>query len=181
MAQVVHGSAEEARLTTLGWRETYEATDVLVHRLGALLDGREIDPRVSVEGDLTPDWLAAFASYRSITAHEGVVRRILAGDGDAGLGLLRNGRGEVVAIGRAHVHAGWTGIAALWTRPDHRRQGLATALMTELGRWSGRRGARSVYLQVARANTGAHEAYAALGFALHHSYRYLTPSTHPAS
>ena len=77
---------------------------------------------------------------------------------------------------RGHLAGGWLGVAALWTDPAHRRQGLATAVLRGLGRWAARRDARWCYLQVDAANAGAHAAYERLGFALHHRYRYLAPS-----
>ncbi len=80
---------------------------------------------------------------------------------------------ELAGIARGHLSGPWLGIAAVWTEPDHRRRGLATAMMRALGHWAARRGARNVYLQVAQDNGGAHDAYGRLGFVPHHSYRYL--------
>ena len=83
--------------------------------------------------------------------------------------------GEVVAVARGHLSDGWLGVAGVWTRPDHRRQGLGTAVVLALAGWAARRGARWCYLQVETANGPAHAAYAALGFVQHHRYHYLAP------
>ena len=59
--------------------------------------------------------------------------------------------------------------------PDHRRRGLATAMMAALGHWAARQGARFAYVQVATVNELAIGAYTTLGFAHHHRYHYLAP------
>ncbi len=87
----------------------------------------------------------------------------------------------MVAIARGHLSGPWLGLASIWTDPEHRRRGLATAMMRALGHWAARRGARYGYLQVAAQNTGAVAAYERLGFRRHHAYRYLTPSQGPGS
>jgi GNAT superfamily N-acetyltransferase len=83
---------------------------------------------------------------------------------------------EFVAIARGHVNEDWLGLAAIWTRPDHRRRGVATAMITALGHWAARQGARYVYIQMATVNEPALAAYGKLGFVHHHSYVYLAPA-----
>jgi GNAT superfamily N-acetyltransferase len=84
-------------------------------------------------------------------------------------------RSELLAIARGHRSTDWLGLAAIWTRPDHRRRGLAAAMMAALGHWAARQGARYAYVQVATVNQPAIGAYTTLGFVSHHYYRYLTP------
>jgi predicted GNAT family acetyltransferase len=81
----------------------------------------------------------------------------------------------IAAIARGHLSGHWLGLAAVWTRPEQRGRGLATAVMTALGHWAARRGARYCYAQVDRRNQAAHAAYAKLGFVRHHGYLYLAP------
>ncbi|SDU96564.1 Acetyltransferase (GNAT) family protein [Microlunatus sagamiharensis] len=175
LAQVVTGSTEDAALQELGWRETYVATDVLAVRLADLLGDHEPDPRVAVDEELTPSWRATYDSYRPHDTDPALVTRLLEGRAPRAYGSVGTEEG-LVAVGRGHLSGGWLGVAALWTRPDHRRQGLATAVMYGLGRWAARRDARWCYLQVDAANAGAHAAYERLGFTLHHRYRYLAPA-----
>ena len=133
-------------------------------------------PRVVVSEELTPTWRAAFDAYRPHRA-----------DPDAGHPAARRtpaarvrargGRRARSSRSRAGTcRGGWLGVAAVWTRPEHRRQGLGTAVVLALGGWAARRGARWCYLQVETENAVAHAAYARLGFAHHHRYHYLAPA-----
>ncbi len=178
MAQVVTGSAEDAALQALGWRETYVATDVLAVRLAALLGVGPEDPRVDVAEDLTPAWRAAFDAYRPSDADPEVVTRLLDGRRPRAFASVEQD-GRLVAIARGHLAGGWLSVAGVWTRPEHRRQGLGTAVVLALARWAAHRDARWCQLQVETANVVAHAAYAALGFELHHRYRYLAPAGRP--
>ena len=174
LAQVVTGSDEDVALGALGWRETYVATDVLAVRLADLLGDHRPDARVAVDDTLRPAWRAAFDAYRRSEADPAVVTRLLEGRRPRAYASVTLGD-EVVTIGRGHLADGWLGVAALWTAPARRRQGLATAVLRGLGGWAARRDARWCYLQVDARNEGAHAAYERLGFRLHHRYRYLEP------
>jgi N-acetylglutamate synthase len=49
-------------------------------------------------------------------------------------------------------------------------------MMSALGHWAARHGARYAYVQVATINEPAIAAYRRLGFVPHHSYLYLAPA-----
>jgi GNAT superfamily N-acetyltransferase len=171
-AQVVDGSDSERELRSLGWSDVYVPTDVLVIRLNSLLEGRRLDPRVRLTDTLHPEWLAAYHRSRPSTADPGTLRRILESEPPrAFAGVPDDDR--LIAIGKGHVSRDWLGIAALWTTPEHRGRGWASLVMTGLGHWAARQGARNVYLQVATENRSAHRAYERMGFTRHHGYRYL--------
>jgi N-acetylglutamate synthase len=174
LAQVVTGSTEDAALRALGWHETYVATDVLATRLADLLGDRRPDVRVTVSEELTAGWRAAFDAYRPHDADPTVVTRLLDGRRPRAFTSVEVD-GRVVAIARGHLASGWLGVSGVWTRPEHRRQGLGTAVVLALAGWAARRGARWCYLQVETANLVAHRAYARLGFVEHHRYHYLAP------
>jgi N-acetylglutamate synthase len=176
-AQVIVGSQPDRDLSDLGWQETYVATDVMVARLGAFLGTGLPSPDVRVTEDLAPEWLAAYSRSRPNDADPAVLEKILAGNSPRAFASV--GSPEHVAIARGHVSGLWLGLATIWVDPGHRRRGIATAMMRALGHWAARRGARQVYLQVAAANADAIAAYERLGFARHHTYRYLTPAQSP--
>lgn len=177
-AQVIVGSAADHGLVALGWLPVHVTTEVLVCRLTTLLGDGMPDPRVEVSEELDDGWLAAFGRSRPHDADPEVVRRILTGQPPTAYASVLAEDGErIAAIARGHVSGSWLGLMAIWTEPEHRRQGLATAMMRALGHWAARRGARYVYLQVAQQNLTAQQAYARLGFVHHHSYRYLAPPT----
>ncbi|WP_040336756.1 GNAT family N-acetyltransferase [Candidatus Blastococcus massiliensis] len=77
-----------------------------------------------------------------------------------------------VAIARGVLTDGWLGVAAVAVAEEHRRRGLATALMAALTRWAAGHGAHSVHLQVTAGNTAARALYRRAGFIEHHRYHY---------
>ena len=174
MAQVVTGSPEDAALREAGWHETYVWTDVLAVRLADLLGGRPVSAEVDVVEELTPAWRAAFDEYRPNDADPAVVTRLLDGRRPRAFASVERD-GVLAAVGRGHLASGWLSVAGLWTRPEHRRQRLGTAVVLGLARWAARRDARWCHLQVETANAPAHAAYEHLGFELHHRYHYLAP------
>lgn len=194
--QVIVDSAEDIALRGLGWQPVYLVTDVLVCRLTTLLGDGLPDPRVGVTEQLSEGWVRAYGRSRPNRLHQAdlrtdagyrtdgaAVRMILDGHPPRAFAAVADpspgahaaeAAHEPVAIARGHLSGPWLGIAAVWTEPEHRRRGLATAMMRALGHWAARGGARNAYLQVAQDNHAAHDAYGRLGFVRHHSYRYLT-------
>lgn len=79
---------------------------------------------------------------------------------------------QALAIARATVEDGWVGLSALEVAPSARRQGLATALISELERWGVQHGARRAYLQIEAGNEAALALYTRLGYFEHHRYHY---------
>lgn len=105
------------------------------------------------------------------------------GDAEERLAILRRiapqvkfGRIEVagvpVAVGVCAFAFGWAGLAAMRTRADHRRQGLAGRLISALLSDARAAGATRAYLQVEEANSGAISVYRAHGFEPAYAYRY---------
>jgi ribosomal protein S18 acetylase RimI-like enzyme len=176
MAQVILGSAAEAGLRALGWVDSYVTTEVLVSSLGSFLGDRPPDPRVSVSETLTDSWTAAYGESRPNSADPEMLRMILAGHPPSAFAQVAEGD-AAFGIARGSLSEDWLGLTSIWTRPDHRRRGWATAMMNTLGHWAARRGARYVYLQVAVANQAAITAYGRLGFQEHHRYGYLVCPT----
>ena len=78
------------------------------------------------------------------------------------------------AQGQAALHEDWLGLHGLVVAEPHRRRGLATAVVAELLEWGAERGARTAWLHVETDNAPALALYERLGFAPHHSVRYLT-------
>lgn len=170
VAQVVLDSAEGQALHALDWRPFRDDVTVLAARVIDLC--AQGPGTVRVGEQLTTDW-----AERYLAEHPG-------SDDEAALRLLRCGSpafartdrdGALVAIGRGNQIGDWAVVTALWTHPDHRRRGLMRDTVRSLAWWAGRRGARSLLLQVADRNTGALAAYERIGLIPHHRYRYLRP------
>ena len=174
MAQVITGSAEESALRELGWTDTYVPVDVLAIRLADFLADRPPPSGVRLAEDLAESWLQAYQQYRPNQADPAILRMILDGNPPRAFASVESAA-ETVVIARGHLSGAWLGLAAVWTRLDQRGLGSATAVMTALGHWAARRGARYCYVQVDQGNQVALTAYTRLGFARHHSYLYLAP------
>lgn len=180
MAMVVGGSAEEQALRGLGWVDTYVPTQVLVARLADVLGDRPMPDGVRVTETLDDVWLAAYARSRPLPPDPAAPRRIL--DGRPPRAFAATDADAIpVAIGRGHVHDAWLGVAAVWVDPEHRRRGRGTAIMTALGHWAARLGARYTYVQVDQQNEVALTTYQRLGFQTHHGYLYLSPRLAPVA
>jgi ribosomal protein S18 acetylase RimI-like enzyme len=80
--------------------------------------------------------------------------------------------GEMAAVGRVSVAAGWAGITAVDVDPRYRRRGLGTLMTRALAAEAARRGVRRVFLQVEEGNLAARALYARCGFAEVHRYHY---------
>lgn len=103
-------------------------------------------------------------------------RHVLRGAGleHAGFGLADIGGRAVGAI-RTVVLEEHLYLSRLVVAPEHRRRGLALALLDASARWAVARGARWCVLQVAESNHAAVGLYRRLGFRPHHEYEYLRP------
>jgi ribosomal protein S18 acetylase RimI-like enzyme len=82
---------------------------------------------------------------------------------------------EEVASGRAALDGDWLGLHGLEVVPSHRRRGHALAVLDRLLEWGAEQGATSAWLHVETDNEPALALYESLGFATHHTCRYLAP------
>lgn len=157
VAQVVAGSATQAALEDRGWtrlRPEDADTDVLlvgVAQLSRALSAVDTG-QVRFAADPALDE-AAFASV----------------DQD----------GAPVARARVSLDDDWALAADLAVVPGHRRHGLGRTLTAALTDWAAERGASVMACQVVGDNDPAQRLCADLGFARHHSFRYLTPGPPP--
>jgi N-acetylglutamate synthase len=151
-----------------GWERD---DDVLV--LTAPLDPAPPDG-VLVDLSPTPDdaWMAGYR-YRGRPLPPGA-RAVLTNAEDAVFASVRLDPepAPLAAVARGVLTDGWLGVTAVTVAEDHRRRGLATAVMAALHRWAADRGATWCYLQVASGNDPARALYRAAGFIEHHRYHY---------
>ena len=163
-----------ADLEEHGWRREVTAEV----RIGALAPVGDLDTDVSaVRTSREPDaaWLSRYQRFETPGPH---VLKVLGsgpsvwfasvpGDGPAGV---------PAAIGRCVVDGRWAGFMAVEVAPEHRRRGLATAVMTALARTALAEGASAAWLQVETDNEGARALYDGMGFATHHRYHHFRPA-----
>jgi ribosomal protein S18 acetylase RimI-like enzyme len=174
-AQLPRPGAEAAddAFAAAGWTRD---EDVLV--LTAALAGWPA-PGTAVDIAGAPDeaWLAGYR-YRGAPLPPVARRVLLGGDGPVFASVrLAPPPAPLAAVARGVVVADRLCVTAVTVDEAFRRRGLATSIMTALGRWGRARGASSCVLQVASANEPALALYERLGFAEHHRYHYrLAPA-----
>jgi N-acetylglutamate synthase len=135
------------------------------------LASRRLPTGLTVTVDDEPDdaWLAVYR-YRG-QALPPVARRLLLSAPAQAFVSVRSDD-ATLAVGRAASSRGWTGVSAMDVVAAHRRRGLASAVLGAIAEWALARGDRSLYLQVAEGNAGAHALYRGAGFTDHHGYHY---------
>lgn len=156
-----------AELERRGWVNEVSA-EVRIGALAPVGDAEADESAVSaVELTRAPDeaWLARYGKVRDPE----LARRMLVEGPSVWFASLGGGR----AIGRCVVDGRWAGFAAVTVDPEHRRRGLATAVMTALARRALAEGASAAWLQVETDNPGARALYDGMGFATHHAYHHF--------
>ncbi|MEU9037610.1 GNAT family N-acetyltransferase [Streptomyces sp. NPDC048352] len=154
-----------AELERRGWVNEVSAQV----RIGALapvgdLDADGVDAvRLTREPD--EEWLARYGRVRDPEP----ARRVLVEGPSVWFASLGGGR----AIGRLVVDGRWAGFAAVTVAPEHRRRGLARAVMTALARRALEEGASAAWLQVEADNPAARALYDGMGFTTHHAYHHF--------
>lgn len=167
VVQVIVGTETERAIEAAGWvPDTGHAAghlvSVLLGPLGAGAAGVEFLPEPS------PSWWELAAGTTEPTPAQ---RHVLT-TGEVGYGVAEIRAGAV----RAAVAGELLHVSRLAVRPEHRRRGLARALMAASGAWAAERGAARCVLQVAVENAPALALYETLGFREHHRYRYWVPA-----
>jgi GNAT superfamily N-acetyltransferase len=169
---VVHVPLEARRLLDAELGERGWPADGHTRLLTARLDrlGTSDAADVSVRIAPAPDepWLAVYrggaaadpAARALLTRHVTVAFASVAVDGDT------------VAVARGTVDEGWLGITGLEVRPEHRRQGLGSALGAALWQWGRDHGATRCFVSVLVENEPALQLYERAGFRPHHEYHY---------
>ena len=164
----VRSRAADAAFEAAGWARD---EDVLV-LTAPIAAPRPVGVPVTLDG--TPDeaWLTGYR-YRG-AALPPVAVEVLTSARDAVFASVRLAPepAPLAAVARGVLTDGWLGVTAVTVAEEHRRRGLATALMAALQNWAAERGASSVYLQVVAGNAPARALYRRAGFIAHHRYHY---------
>jgi GNAT superfamily N-acetyltransferase len=155
-----------------GWTArplTLVQTAPLAVVLGALPARGDLPP-VALADTPADDWYAMVAEHKG--ALPGSARRILTGVPESVFAMVRDDRGELLAVARGTVTGPdrWHGITLLQTVPAARRTGLGGHVMRAMAQWATQRGSSRAYLQVEERNASAVALYGKIGFATHHTY-----------
>lgn len=169
------GTQEElcAELEARGWRREVSAEV----RIGALAPVGDLDSevaRVRLARSVDDAWLRRY--QRSSVPGPHVLHVLESGPSVWFASVPGSEVGPdapPAAIGRCVVDGRWAGFLAVEVDPAHRRQGLATTVMTALARRALEEGASAAWLQVESDNDGARALYEGMGFTVHHRYHHF--------
>ena len=131
---------------------------------------------VTADAELKLDWLMSYGEQRTIVP--GATEAVLTGsDGQLFLSVTDPESGRIIALARMAIHPGWAGVFGLWVHPDHRRQGLATTVVSAIAMVARENNMPAMYLQVSSDNADGVAFWERLGFGVHHEYTYLARPT----
>jgi GNAT superfamily N-acetyltransferase len=164
----VRSRAADAAFAAAGW-ERDEDTLVLTAPIGV---PRPVDVPVELASFPDDAWLTGYR-YRG-SALPPVAVDVLTSAENAVFASVRlaPAPAPLAAVARGVLTDGWLGVTAVTVAEEHRRHGLATAVMTAVQGWAAERGAHSVYLQVVASNAPGRALYRRTGFIEHHRYHY---------
>jgi ribosomal protein S18 acetylase RimI-like enzyme len=160
-------------LAARGYAER-SVTDVLVRPVAGAPPA-PLPPGVRLRVADAPDavWLDVWTGGKDGggAADRDLAARVLTGSRALYLTALDE-HGAPLGVLRAALAEDWVGLSCLVVVPGARRRGLGRALTAAGMRAAGDRGARRAFLQVATANSGAADLYAAAGFRPAERYAY---------
>lgn len=160
-------SALDATLAARGYRRE---APTLVWTAPAAQVGTAAPPAVVDLADrATPEWLAA---HRSLNDGQDTTVAVLARIPAPAAFAIATMDDRPAAISLFAAGAGWAGVFCMQTAAQHRRRGLALAVLGAGARWAVSAGAANLYLQVEEDNIPARKLYAKVGFTHSHSYHY---------
>jgi ribosomal protein S18 acetylase RimI-like enzyme len=144
-----------------------EAAEFVVRRLRPDEGQRLKEIRLRALADAPLAFLSTFDAEvgRSDEVWDGLARRWSEGDAEATFVAAAHDHSLVGLIGsfieddRRSAH-----LVSMWTAPEARRRGVATALVESVSEWAGAAGAVDLHLWVARGNQPAIRLYQSAGF-----------------
>lgn len=173
-------------LTGRGYREV-APTEVLWLEVADLPQDVEWDRRIVVNDTPDPAWMSALGRGmdRDLDAASELVLRRLLGGVRSRFHRLADPAGEVAALAKVSLvadpqagsEAVFGGIYSMWVDPQHRRQGLARAVLHGILHQARQLGLRGLWLQVEHTAPAARRLYLQEGFRPVARYSYLTRTT----
>lgn len=155
-----------------------DPTHVLTARIEDVLDDGTDTNSVEVEISTAPDkeWFAACERWARELGDVG--RNLVSRHHRVGFASVRSIEGDIISTGRVAVDKGWAGLSTSAVHPEHRRRGIATAMLRARLHWAqAEHGATHAYLQVEKHNAASLDLCRKAGFVHHHDYHYRTWQT----
>jgi N-acetylglutamate synthase len=166
-------TALDALLAERGYRRD-AATQVWVAPTATVITGsRPVVPlEVTVTEHPTFRWLDAYVALDGHENSQEAADQVLAHISAPAAYLSVEHDGQVVGMGLIVAAQGCAGVFCMATHPEHRRTGIANAILHVGARWAAARGADELYLQVMDENHAARRLYERVGFRASHTYHY---------
>ena len=162
--------ALDAELAARGWTSVGDALEQTAP-LAPLVDAAPADG-VRIDPEPGEDWISRYHRAGDPSAAATALAVLRGGPSVRFATVPDPAGGAPAAIGRAVVDGRWVCFSAVEVAPEHRRRGLASAVMAALARSAADAGADLAYLQVESDNGPAQAMYGRLGFSTHHRYHY---------
>ncbi|MFI6942157.1 GNAT family N-acetyltransferase [Streptomyces sp. NPDC050418] len=157
-----------AQLEERGWAQ-HTPAQVWIGALAPLDDADADVSAVHLSRTCDEDWMRRYQRFGEGTP---AVLKVLHNGPSVWFASVPSADGSPAAIGRCVIDGRWAGFMAVEVAPEHRRKGLATAVMTALARQALGEGASAGWLQVESGNEAAQAMYGRMGFAPHHHYHF---------
>jgi len=152
---------------------SHDESQVICGPLGALF--RDDPDCVALAGP-EPDWTMVMASgEHQVPARQAEKARMQELLGVPAGWILLRVEGVPAACAFATADGPLAGLFDLAVRPEFRRRGLGSRVMSAAGAWARSQGARFAYAQVACSNTASLALNAGLGLTERYRYRYFLP------
>ncbi len=165
----------DARLNERGYKAEGRSVVAWAQSRDVIIKSGDAYDDVLFSTVMTDDWADIYA--KSISATDGPGARL------ALFNRIRCQKVHVTAlkdgvpasIGLGVFDGGWTGVFAMFTLPEFRRQGLAHGIVEALADWTNTVGGDHMYLQV-EENNASRSIYDRCGFQPVYQYHYRTLS-----
>lgn len=169
-----------AYLRARGYRETARTLVQVADTPDVINRSRPVAYEIELSGAPTDEW---FNTYWSVEASRGrrdadraVYQDVLLVSGLSTAFVAARVGSQTVGVAQLVTEQGWAGVQCMATGPNHRRRGVANALLAALAQEAHRQGAQRMYLAVVADNHAATGLYATAGFQTAHEYSYFTAS-----
>ncbi len=157
---------------TGGGRPDWERIHVMTGASAAVPPLTTESAPVTAEAEVSAEWLMAYGEQRPIVP--GVTEAVLTGSPSQLFLSVRDPQSRrIVGVARMAIHVGWAGLFGVWVHPDHRRAGLAQAIVSAAAMVARENTMPAMYLQVSADNAAGVAFWQSLGFTTHHDYAYL--------
>lgn len=170
MTSAVHPGNLDEILAARGYRQD---APTCVQVLTLESRGVQVAQGVSLQEDLTAEWLAGFCRMNpAAEQNRETLRQILANLIPRHCFVSLEADGQMIACGLGVYQSETIGLFDIYTQESYRQHGYGGQIVHSILSWGKQNGAKKAYLQVMLDNTPALALYAKIGFVEKYPYWY---------